>query len=52
MTDSKVWVSTSTIDSILHPKDSSHKHARLGMHGSIGASSNDADPDSQTVNWG
>ncbi|KAL3760172.1 hypothetical protein ACHAWU_001682 [Discostella pseudostelligera] len=51
----KVWVSTSTIDAILHP--SSHKSSRLGMHGSLTLNNNDCgggggDPDSRTVDWG
>ena len=34
MEETKVWVNTSTIHSILHP-DHSHPTRRLGMHGSL-----------------
>ena len=47
MADStKVWVSTTTIHNILHPKDA-HGHKRLGMHGSLGG-----EDDTGTINWG
>lgn len=47
----KVWISTTTIHSILHPSDNGPAHKRLGMHGSLMGASMD-DPDSSTINWG
>ena len=49
----KIWVSTSTIHSILHPGGGSTKK-RLGMHGSLAdnGSGGDNDEFSSTINWG
>ena len=49
----KIWVSTSTIHSILHPGGGSTKK-RLGMHGSLADNTGGGDNDefSSTINWG
>ena len=53
MEETKVWVHTGTIHSILHPEHS-HGSRRLGMHGSVldeGCDDN-IGGDSKKINWG
>ena len=53
-TSTKIWISTLTIHSILHPNSSTTK-PRLGMHGSLavgGGGSDDNETGGTTINWG
>ena len=51
----KIWVSTSTIHSVLHPGGTGGStKKRLGMHGSLADNTGGGDNDefSSTINWG